>query len=146
MYSIVLFMVDRSFNGFLGSGEMPTSAVDKMARHVRVRDTPGERDEVREAEAFAQRHEVVEAIARSDEGKADVATAQAMHHVIRQLHDEVDAILRPHHPQVGGHVGRGAPEARVRLRWDGAGSDRVRCGRRSHPPGRLRPARGAISR
>ena len=31
MYSMVLFMVDRSFNGFLGSGEIPTSAVDKMA-------------------------------------------------------------------------------------------------------------------
>ena len=76
MYSIVLFMVDRSFNGFLGSGEMPTSAVDKIGGHVRVRDTAGEGDEFREAEPLAQRDEVMEAIARSDEGEADVPSLQ----------------------------------------------------------------------
>ena len=30
MYSIVLFIVDRSLSGFLGSGDRPTSAVDRM--------------------------------------------------------------------------------------------------------------------
>ena len=30
MYSIVLFIVDTSLSGFLGSGERPASAVDMM--------------------------------------------------------------------------------------------------------------------
>ena len=32
MYSTILFIVDTSFNGFLGSGARPTSAVDSTAR------------------------------------------------------------------------------------------------------------------
>ena len=46
MYSIVLFIVETSFSGFLGSGERPTSAVDRHRGTLVVRDAPGEVDVV----------------------------------------------------------------------------------------------------
>ena len=51
MYSMVLFMVDTSLSGFLGSGDMPMSAVDMMAATVSSGDSPGELDEVHRARA-----------------------------------------------------------------------------------------------
>ena len=63
---------------------------------------------------MAQRDEVIEAITRSDEGEADVATPELVHNVIGHLQDEVHAILRPHHTQIGGEMGSGASEARFR--------------------------------
>ena len=34
MYSIVLFIVDKSFSGFFGSGHNPRSAVERMRATV----------------------------------------------------------------------------------------------------------------
>ena len=93
MYSIVLFMVETSFNGFLGSGEMPTSAVERMAATSASGIRPGERDEVGEVEPVALRDQVIEAVARSDEGEADVAAPESVHD-----DDPPPPGRGPHHP------------------------------------------------
>ena len=64
MYSIVLFIVETSLSGFFGSGDSPTSAVESTSATYVVRHPPGELDVVVEAELVAQRHQVVEAVAR----------------------------------------------------------------------------------
>ena len=98
--------------------------------HVRIGDPSGERDEVRQVEAVAQRDEIVEAVARSDEGEADVATPESVYDVIRHLQYEVDTILWPHHTQIGSQMGSGSSEARLALRCDEVGSGPDPCGRR----------------
>ncbi len=41
MYSIVLFIVETSLSGFFGSGESPTSAVERTSRTVSSGTRPG---------------------------------------------------------------------------------------------------------
>ena len=46
MYSMVLFIVDRSFSGFFGSGHRATSAVDNTAAHGCVRYSTAELNKI----------------------------------------------------------------------------------------------------
>ena len=46
MYSMVLFMVDRSLSGFFGSGDNPTSAVERTLLDEVVGGSTGELDVV----------------------------------------------------------------------------------------------------
>ena len=118
MYSMVLFIVDTSFSGFLGSGEMPTSAVERIAATSASGIRPVKVTNSERSSRSTQRHEVVEAIARTDEGEADVAPTQLMDDVISHLQDEVHAVLWSHHAEVGGHMALVAVE--------GSGSAAVR--------------------
>ena len=67
MYSIDLFIVDTSLSGFLGSGESPTSAVDRMRVTNFIRRPAGELDMAGQAQLVAQRHQLVEAVAGADQ-------------------------------------------------------------------------------
>ena len=67
MYSIVLFIVERSFNGFLGSGEIPRSAVERMAATSASGMRPVNVTHSERSRRSAQSDEIVEAIARSDQ-------------------------------------------------------------------------------
>ena len=79
MYSMVLFIVDTSFSGFFGSGDRPTSAVDRIRADDLVGRPAGELHVTGQAELVAQRHQVVEAVARADQGEGDVVAAQLVH-------------------------------------------------------------------
>ena len=63
MYSMVLFMVETSFNGFLGSGEIPTSAVERMAATSASGMRPVKVTKSVRSRLFAQCDEIIEAIA-----------------------------------------------------------------------------------
>ena len=114
------------FHRFVHGGEIvqwvlrirrdPNVGGGEDGRNLSIGDPPGERDEFSQVESFAQPHEVVEAVSRSDKGELDVTTAEAMYHVIRQLDDEVHSILRTHDPKVCSQVGCRATEGWVRLR------------------------------
>ena len=147
MYSMVLFMVETSFSGFFGSGEIPTSAVERMADTSASGMRPVKVTIVGEVEAMAQRDQVVEAVAGPDEGEADVATSESVHDVIGHLQDEVDAVLRPHHTQVGGQMRPGAPKISVPPPCDVSRRQiRARADDGHRSSGRRRRARRTICR
>ena len=114
MYSIVLFMVETSFSGFFGIRRNAHVCSGEDRRYLRVRDPPGERDVVGEVEPATLLDQVVEAVTRSDEGEADVASPESVDDVIGDLQDEVHAILWPHDTQVCGEVRPGTPKVRFR--------------------------------
>ena len=110
MYSIVLFIVDRSFRGFFGSGESPTSAVERIFLTSSSGALPGELDMAVQLEFVSERHELVEAVARADDREGDVLTAQVMHHDVGGAHHDVDAVLRAHDADVRGEELPAAPQ------------------------------------
>ena len=95
MYSMVLFIVDTSFSGFFGSGESPISAVER----IRATNSSGARPVNStwsvEPELVAELHEVVVAVAASDQGESDVCAPETCGRS-RQLH----VSLRRRHPAV----------------------------------------------
>ena len=117
MYSIVLFIVERSFNGFLGSGEIPTWAVERIAATSASGIRPVNVYEVRKVEPVALSDQILEAIARSNQREADISTVEAVYDGVSQLQDEIDAILRSHHTDVRGQMRPASPQA-------GSGADR----------------------
>ena len=128
--------------GFLGSGRDTHVGGGEDRGHVGIGDASGERDEVGQVETVAQRDEIVEAVARSDEGEADVAPPELVHDVSRPAPRR-----GPRHPVAPSH-----PDRRPDGVWSrrSSGFAEVRRSRvRSGPVrttvttlGRCRPARG----
>ena len=130
MYSIVLFIVETSLSGFFGSGDRPRSAVDITARTIVVRHPAGELDVVAEPELVAQRDDVVEAVTAAHQRERDVGAPELVHDVIGRADDDVDAVLRSHHADVGDQVAVAAAERLVRLRRGATCPGPGRCGPR----------------
>ena len=104
MYSIDLFIVDTSLSGFLGSGERPTSAVDRMrltsssgARPVNS-TWPARPSSSRSATSSSKQSP--EPIKR----ERDVVAAELVHDDVGGPHHDVDPVLRSHHADVRGQV------------------------------------------
>ena len=97
---MVLFMVHSSLSGFFGSGEIPTSALDRMAATDPSGTRPVNSTNVGEAQPVAHLDELGERVTRTDEDEADVASAQFVHDRRRHLEDDVHPVLRSHHPDV----------------------------------------------
>ena len=129
MYSIVLFIVDTSLSGFLGSGDRPTSAVDRMRRDQLVRRPAGELHVAGQAQLVPQRHQVVEAVALADQREGDVVAAHLMHHDVGGPHHDVDAVLRSHDADVGGEEPPAPAQLRVGRGRAAAAPGPGRCGR-----------------
>ena len=146
MYSIVLFIVDTSLSGFFGSGDRPTSAVDMMLRDQLVRRPAGELDVPGQAQLVAQRHQLVEAVARADQREGDVVAAELVHHDVGGPHHDVHAVLRAHDADVRGQVPAAPALAPgpAGPRWSLSGSGPVRTTVTS--PGALPLRSIAISR
>ncbi len=129
MYSSVLFIVERSLSGFLGSGDSPRSAVDRTSTTVASGTRPGSSTWSCRPELVAQRDELGVAVAAAHEGERDVVAPELVHDVVRRAHREVDAVLRAHHPEVGDEVPPAAAQLRAGARAAAAGPGRGRCAR-----------------
>ena len=79
MYSMDLFMVDRSLSGFFGSGDRPTSAVERIRPTSSSGARPVNSTWPAKSELIAQRHQFVKAVARADQGEGDVIPAHFVH-------------------------------------------------------------------
>ena len=68
-----------------------------------------------EPQLIAQRHQVVEAVARADQGEGDVVAAELVHDDVGGPHHDVDAVLRAHDADVGGQEPAAPAQVGVRL-------------------------------
>ena len=128
MYSIVLFIVDTSLSGFFGSGERPTSAVDRIfltsssgARPVNS-TCPFRPSSSRSATSSSKQSPEPISV------KAMSSRPHLVDHDVGGPHDDVHAVLRPHDADVGGEelAGRGAAPALPGPRLSLSGSGPVR--------------------
>ena len=129
MYSMVLFMVDTSLSGFFGSGDSPTSAVDRICATSSSGARPVNSTWPGQAQLVAQRHQLVEAVARADQRERDVVAAELVHHDVGGPHHDVDAVLRPHDADVGGQEPAAAAQLGVVRAAPAAAPGPGRCGR-----------------
>ena len=103
MYSIVLFIVETSLSGLSGSGQSPTSAVESTSNTSLVRHASCEGDPIVDAELLGETDELVRAVALAHENELDVVATVTGERRDRAKR-EVDAVLRPHDPEIGAEV------------------------------------------
>ena len=115
MYSMVLFMVDTSLSGFFGIRRQADVRGGHDAPDQLVGRPAGELDVPGQAQLVAQRHQVVEAVARADQGEGDVVAAELVHDDVGGPHSDVDAVLRAHDADVGGQEPAAPAQVGVRL-------------------------------
>ena len=115
MYSSVLFIVETSLSGFLGSGDKPMSAVESTLVDDVVRNPPGEGHEVFQTELVPQRDELVEAVTASHQHERDVDSVEPVDDVVGGSQDVVHTVLWSHDADVGGEEPSTAAPRGIRI-------------------------------
>ena len=128
MYSMVLFIVDRSFSGFKRVGRQSGVRGGQDPRDQLVRCPAGEFHVAGQAQLVAQRDQVVKAIPGSDQRERDVVAVQFVHDHVGSPDDVVHAVLRPHDADVGGEE----PAPPAQLGVGRAASQPLRIGPGAH--------------
>ena len=113
MYSGILIIVETSLSGLGGSGARQTSAVERMRRMSRSPRQPANSIESLSPSSAASARISLEHVALADEDGVPVVAALAQP---REGMDRVlDAVLRPHDPEVGDQVRAAASQLGVGL-------------------------------
>ena len=99
MYSRTLFIVETSLSGIVGIRRQRDVGGREVGQQLVVRDPPGERHAVVQAELGRQRAHLVEAVARADERGVPVVRPEGSQRRER-LERVVDAVLRAHDAEV----------------------------------------------
>ena len=103
MYSIVLFIVETSLSGLSGSGESPTSAVDRISKTVSSGIRPVNVTRSAIPSSLGEHDELVVGVAAAHEDEVHVVAARA-HDRRRRAERQVDPVLRAHDAQVRAEV------------------------------------------
>ena len=123
MYSGILIIVETSLSGLGGSGARQTSALERIRRMSSSPRQPANSTASAEAELGGERAHRLEHVAVADEDRVPVLAARAQ--VPERAQRVVDAVLRPHDPEVADQV----RFARARSAGSGAtGRKRSRSG------------------
>ena len=102
MYSMVLFMVDTSLSGFLGSGDKPMSAVERMSRTTSSGARPV--NSTKSPSSSWSRSATSSSKQSPDPIKVNEMSVRFSVLTTKSaiLMDDVDTVLRAHHADVGG--------------------------------------------